>query len=222
MKEITNEYELWKGYSPQQKVKPSQLGPHTSFQLKFSPRHILFSLSRYKFAAKMIGENKTILELGCGDGFGSITLSEFAKSFTGVDFDEEMIRWAKKNLTNEKRRYINDNFLGKRYGQFDAVVSLDVIEHIYPENEGLFFKTLSDNIVHNGIVIVSTPNIETQRFSKEFIRGAHVNLYNAESLKEAMNRFFHNVFIFSMNDEMIHTGYWPMAHCYVALGCYKK
>jgi cyclopropane fatty-acyl-phospholipid synthase-like methyltransferase len=112
--------------------------------------------------------------------------------------------------------------LGKKYGQFDAVVSLDVIEHIYPENEEVFFNTLSDNMVHNGIVIVGTPNIEAQRFSKESVSDAHVNLYSGEHLKETMNAFFHNVFIFSMNDEAIHTGYWPMAHYYVALGCYKK
>lgn len=215
-------YELWKRCSLHQKAEFCQLGPHTSFHLMSTPRHILFSLSRYKFAAKMIGEDKAILELGCGDGFGSIILSEFAKDFTGVDFDEEMILWAQENLTTENKKYIKDNFLGKRYGQFDAVVSLDVIEHIYPENEDIFFKTLANNIVHNGIAIVGTPNIETQRFSKKSVSSAHVNLYSGERLTKAMNRFFYNVFIFSMNDEVIHTGYWPMAHYYIALGCYKK
>ena len=27
-----------------------------------------------------------------------------------------------------------------------------------------------------------------------------------------MQKFFHNVFVFSMNDEVIHTGFQPMAH----------
>ena len=34
-----------------------------------------------------------------------------------------------------------------------------------------------------------------------------------------MQQFFHNVFIFSMNDEVVHTGYAPMAHYLLALGC---
>ncbi|MBU1152828.1 class I SAM-dependent methyltransferase [bacterium] len=216
------EYELWEKCSPSQKAKLCSLGPHTSYQLRETPRHILFLLSRYKFAAKIIGEGKNILELGCGDGLGSIILSEFAESFTGVDFDEELINWAKENLSSKNRTYILANFLGKKFGEFDGVISLDVIEHIYPENEDIFFATLADNLFHNGIAIVGTPNEDTKRFSQKKVNDAHVNLYNAERLKSSMEKYFNNVFIFSVNDEMIHTGYWPMAHYYIALACYKK
>jgi hypothetical protein len=34
-----------------------------------------------------------------------------------------------------------------------------------------------------------------------------------------MERFFHNVFMSSMNDEMVHTGFAPMAHYNIGLGC---
>ncbi|MDI6603463.1 MAG: class I SAM-dependent methyltransferase [Patescibacteria group bacterium] len=216
------EYELWKKYSTFQKARLCSLGPHTSYQLCDTPRHILFSLSRYKFAAKMIGEKKKVLELGCGDGLGSIILSEFTDSFTGVDFDEELISWAKENLSCKNRNYILANFMGKKFGEFDGVVSFDVVEHIYPANEDIFFKTLADNLLHNGIAIIGTPNEDTKRFSQKKVSDAHVNLYNAERLKSSMERYFNNVFVFSMNDEMIHTGYWPMAHYYIALACYKK
>ena len=37
-----------------------------------------------------------------------------------------------------------------------------------------------------------------------------------------MQQFFHNVFVFSMNDEVVHTGYFPMAHYLLALGCTLK
>jgi hypothetical protein len=37
-----------------------------------------------------------------------------------------------------------------------------------------------------------------------------------------MQQFFHNVFVFSMNDEVVHTGYSPMAHYLLALGCGVK
>jgi hypothetical protein len=36
-----------------------------------------------------------------------------------------------------------------------------------------------------------------------------------------MAKFFHHVFIFSMNDEVVHTGFYPMAHYLLALGCGK-
>ena len=35
-------------------------------------------------------------------------------------------------------------------------------------------------------------------------------------LKRLMVRYFHDVFIFSMNDEVVHTGYHKMAHYLLA------
>jgi glycosyltransferase involved in cell wall biosynthesis len=37
-----------------------------------------------------------------------------------------------------------------------------------------------------------------------------------------MERFFHNVFLFSMNDELVHTGFIPMAHYLIAIGCTRR
>ena len=37
-----------------------------------------------------------------------------------------------------------------------------------------------------------------------------------------MQRHFHNVFLFSMNDEVVHTGFSPMAHYLLALCCTKR
>jgi hypothetical protein len=34
-----------------------------------------------------------------------------------------------------------------------------------------------------------------------------------------LQEFFHNVFIFCMNDEVLHTGFHKMAHYIFALGC---
>jgi hypothetical protein len=45
----------------------------------------------------------------------------------------------------------------------------------------------------------------------------HINMKSADSLKDLLAQYFHNVFIFSMNDEMVHTGFYPMAHYLMAL-----
>ena len=53
----------------------------------------------------------------------------------GVDFDEEAIAFAKESMASPETLFICGDFLGKVYGEFDAVVANDVIEHILPENE---------------------------------------------------------------------------------------
>jgi 2-polyprenyl-3-methyl-5-hydroxy-6-metoxy-1,4-benzoquinol methylase len=219
---MSKEKQLWDEYGAKQKGIPFVFGEHYSYQFRNTPRHILFTLSRYKFAAKMIGEGKVILELGCNEGLGSHYLSEFATHVHGVDFDEEAITWAKENLENEKLTFQCDDFLNKKYGQNHAVVSYDVIEHISPEHEDGFLKTVTKNLVDDGIFLVGTPNITSHQFSNPELSGAHINLYSGQRLCTALERYFHNVFLFSMNDEMIHTGFVPMAHYLVALCCSKK
>jgi len=41
-------------------------------------------------------------------------------------------------------------------------------------------------------------------------------------LKKTMEKHFANVFMFSMNDEVVHTGYHKMAHYLLALCCTKR
>jgi 2-polyprenyl-3-methyl-5-hydroxy-6-metoxy-1,4-benzoquinol methylase len=217
-----DEKKVWDEYGGMQKEKIFSVGPHFSFQFRHSPRHVLFSLARYKFALKMIGTDKDILELGCSDGLGTYYLAEFAKRAHGVDFDEDSVSWAQKNLASGKIAFQCDNFLGKTYGQFDAVVSYDVIEHIYPQNEETYIATAVKNLKPAGIFLVGTPNVDAQRFSKKEVVGAHVNLFTGERLVASLQKHFHNVFLFSQNDEIIHTGYAPMAHYFLCLCCFKK
>lgn len=217
-----DERELWAKYEALQKDIPFSFGPYYSYQFRNTPRHVLFTLSRYKFAAKMVGVDKNVLELGCNEGLGSYYLSEFSAHVHGVDFDEAAITWAQSNLESQKLTFQCDNFLDKKYGDYQAVVSFDVIEHIYPENEDAFLRAIADNLVHDGICLVGTPNFTSHQYSNPEICGAHVNLYSGERLTESLGRYFHNVFLFGANDEIIHTGYVPMAQYLLALCAYKR
>jgi len=120
-----------------------ELGPYFTYNLLNSPRHLLFSFSRYKFAARLIGEfpKVNVLELGCNEGLGTLLLAEDSHNVTGVDFDEDAIQWAKSNLEKKDNIVFKyDDFLGKTYGKYDVVVALDVVEHIPKEREIDFFK----------------------------------------------------------------------------------
>lgn len=80
---------------------------------------------------KMIGSiyepnKKTILDLGCSDGFCTYYAAEYAKSVLGVDFDEEAIGYAKKNYKESNIEFKLENFFDKKYGDFDEIVSFDV------------------------------------------------------------------------------------------------
>lgn len=217
-----DEKELWDKYGSMQKSEEFYLGRHYSYQMKNTPRHILFTLSRYKFAAKMIGFNKQILELGCSEGIGTPYLSEFSCNVKAIDFDAEAIEWAKKYMENDKVLFDTDNFLDKKYGDFDAIVSFDVVEHIYEKNEKIYFDTVINNLNKNGIFIIGTPNIECSKYSKKEVLDAHVNMYSADRLIKVLGTYFHNVFLFTQSDEIIHTGFNATANYLLCLCCNRK
>jgi len=117
---------------------------------------------------------------------------------------------AQRNFGGDKRFFIEDEFAGKRYGAFDAVVSFDLIERISPELEGQFFATVRANLGDDGVCVIGAPNsVSAEHHSP-------ANPQNAERLAESMRRLFHNVFIFGMNDEVVHTGFCPGCSLFVS------
>jgi 2-polyprenyl-3-methyl-5-hydroxy-6-metoxy-1,4-benzoquinol methylase len=195
------------------------LPPYFAHQIKSNIRHLLITFARYKFAARMMGDfpKRTVIEFGCNAGLGTLHLSQVAAKTVAVDQDEKAIQWAKANLKDDKLEFRLDDFLGKKYGSFDTAISLDVIEHIEREKEDLFLQTIFENLNNEGFAIIGTPNIAAATYASEASRIGHINLYDHQRLKDLFLRKFNNVFLFGMNDEVVHTGFLPMTHYIMAL-----
>jgi hypothetical protein len=61
------------------------------------------------------------------------------------------------------------------------------------------------------------PSLESQKYASPISKAGHVNCQTLPQLKATMEKYFHHVFMFSMNDEVVHTGYHKMAHYLMAL-----
>jgi protein-L-isoaspartate O-methyltransferase len=64
------------------------LGKHTSSPFKKDLKHLAFTLWAYKFVAKMLKGKGYVLEVGCGDGFGSNMLAKSLKSLERTDYQD--------------------------------------------------------------------------------------------------------------------------------------
>jgi hypothetical protein len=49
-------------------------------------------------------------------------------------------------------------------------------------------------------------------------KAGHVNLFEGPRLAAAMKRVFNSVLMFGLNDEVVHTGFFPMCHYLMAIG----
>lgn len=207
-----------------QEKGPIQLGLTSSHLWRTDPRHLGFLLARYKFCAKMLTGKSSVLEVGCGDGFGLSVVLQNVGSIHAIDFDPVLIDSAIK-MNNERSNVTFEEFDMTKKSldrKFDAVYSVDVIEHIDKKGEGFFMSNICSALLPEGVCIIGTPNINASQYASIWSQQGHINMKDEKSFRELLSRYFQNVFIFSMNDEVVHTGYYPMAHYLMGLACGPK
>jgi 2-polyprenyl-3-methyl-5-hydroxy-6-metoxy-1,4-benzoquinol methylase len=200
---------------------PVRMGPTVSALWRDDPRHLAFLLARYKFVSKMLAGRKRAVEVGCGDAFGMKLVLQTVEHVHGIDFDPMFSGWA---ADQAKREELNASFSSIDViktvpkGPFDCAYSLDVIEHIPKSKEKKFVGNIARSLSPHAVCILGTPNVTAKAYQSKQSEEGHINLKNHKELRALMERFFHSVFIFSMNDEVLHTGFYPMAHYLYAVG----
>lgn len=198
-----------------------QLGLMTNQVYHDDPRRLVFSLSRYKFVSKMLSGKDKVAEVGCGDGFGSrIVLQEVGK-LDAYDFDPVFID--DLNARNSEKwpitGRVHDMLSGPLPETYDALYSLDVMEHIPQESEDTYLRNIRASLNSEGVAIIGMPSLESQTYASPQSKEGHVNCKSGKDFKAALETAFKNVFLFSMNDEVVHTGFTPMAHYLLGLCC---
>lgn len=184
------------------------------------PKRLVFMLARYKFVAKMLAGKQRVAELGCGDGFGSRIVRQEVPEVSVFDFDPTFVAdiEARQNPKWSVKPGVHDILSGPIPGApFDAVYSLDVMEHIAPEKDHLYVQHIADSLNKDGVFIVGMPSLESQAYASPASKEGHVNCKSGKDFKASLQKAFGNVFLFSMHDEVITTAFSPMAHYLLCL-----
>jgi SAM-dependent methyltransferase len=97
-----------------------------------------------------------VLEVGCGGGFSARYLEGLYDSYTGVDYSEELIKYARHFNGGAGREFVCANvrdFDSER--RFDVVFMVGVLHHM-PE-PALVLSGLRDLLAPRGVVVVNEP-----------------------------------------------------------------
>jgi ubiquinone/menaquinone biosynthesis C-methylase UbiE len=165
-------------------MKPGNLVNYKSYQK---------IINKYIFASKFAA-GKTILDIGCNNGYGTVHLKNKGTSdIIGVDVDRECIEYAVKHYPDSGANFMcaNSTILPFTNNKFDIVVAFDVIEHISNYEE--FLSETSRVLTDQGIFILSTPNKEAHfslvkprdhvyEFSKDELYNLLANYYGDLSM----------------------------------------
>jgi SAM-dependent methyltransferase len=106
------------------------------------------------------GDIKRVLDAGCGDGNFSESLAHAGYTIFGIDLSEGGIQKALERKTRNASFRVASVYDDLREsfsdcGEFDAVVSVEVIEHLYDPRR--FVKRVYESLRPGGLVVVTTP-----------------------------------------------------------------
>jgi 2-polyprenyl-3-methyl-5-hydroxy-6-metoxy-1,4-benzoquinol methylase len=210
-------------YAVCHETPPQTLGAMAGHTWSIDPKRLGFTLARYKFVSKMLAGKANVLEVGCGDGWATAIVAQAVGSVTAIDSDEQLLANARERRIKNVVWLQHDITRGVCYRpdrllcHFDAAYSLDVLEHVRPEMEPAFLGNICMAIGQHGTFICGMPSLESQPYASELSRAGHVNCKTEDQLRQTLQKYFRNVFLFGLNDETLHTGYGPMCHYRLAV-----
>lgn len=138
--------------------------------------------------------NKNVLEIGCGSGYGSKFLSQYAKSITTVDIDKDSLEYAKNNNSHSNIEYIHANILDgikKEDESFDIAISFQVIEHISPKDTGEYLSEIKRLLRPDSKIIITTPNRKFRLYTFQKPKNKYHKIeYTPKQLNKLLNKHF--------------------------------
>ncbi len=165
----------------------------------------LFHDERYELAA-LFCHGKSVLEIGCGAGYGAAILAKDAKRVTAFDNSEEAIEYSHEhypllNLTFQVNDICN---LHCYYSNWQVIVAYEVLEHIIDGT--VLMQLIKESLTPGGVALISTPSPVAHG------SGFHLHEYDLEEFENLLSAYFkkyvilnHRPGTFSFNMEGVHT-----------------
>ena len=150
-------------------------------------------LARYLYLKDYV-RGKTVMELGCGKGYGSYLLSQNAKEVLACDLNDESLEFARSYYQAKNLSFKNfDVVRAESKMKYNIVLSLEVFEHIFPSQTEDFLKSAISCMETNGELIISTPNHSIVQLSGMPVPEFHINNVGSKEFKEILLKYFKNV-----------------------------
>lgn len=157
---------------------------------------------RYYFARDFFSDDKELLDIASGEGYGSDFLAQKVKSVIGIDVSEEAIDYARKKYLRNNLEFMLGSIesIPLPNSSLDGIVSFETIEHVEEELHLKFLNETKRVLREDGYLILSCPNkkiasdlaYELWEYKNLF----HKKEYYIEELRALLSKYYKNVIFY--------------------------
>jgi ubiquinone/menaquinone biosynthesis C-methylase UbiE len=154
----------------------------------------------YKYVEKFV-DGKSVLEVGCGAGYGANYLSQFSSNVMAIDISKRNITYSHIKYKKEKLAFVQASGLNipLKDGSIDVALSFQVIEHIEPKKLAGFLSEIKRTLKDKSVLVVTTPNKKIRLLPFQKRRNPeHEKEYDSKGLKKILGGVFEEVEVYGL------------------------
>ncbi len=164
-------------------------------------------LHRYHTILPIV-KGKNVLDIACGEGYGTAIIAGQALAVTGIDVDEECITHASSKYNKHTFPHIDfikglaENIPCKD-NIFDIVVSFETIEHLSEADQHIFLLEIKRVLKKDGILIMSTPDKANYSDRYEHHNPFHLHELTRTEFSSLLSKSFKSLQFFEQGFEIV-------------------
>lgn len=148
-------------------------------------------IHRYAMACEFI-KDKVVLDLACGEGYGTNLMSEYASGIIGIDISETTINHARTKYRKDNLNFICASAIKTTLDNHsvDVVVSFETIEHLVEQEEML--EEIVRVLIPSGLLIISSPDKKFYLDQTGNVNEFHLKELYFHEFKKLLKQYFLN------------------------------
>lgn len=147
---------------------------------------------RYAFARRFVS-GKRVLDVACGEGYGSVLIAEVAEHVVGVDIDPDAIAHARAKYAlrgNLRFEHGSATALPLPERSVDVVVSFETIEHLAKDDQPRMLAECARVLKAPGVLVLSAPNRLEYSDARGYRNPFHLHEHDRGELERLLEREF--------------------------------
>ena len=147
---------------------------------------------RYAFARRFVA-GRRVLDVACGEGYGSALLAEVAAHVAGVDIDPRTLAHARRTYADRANVAFLEGSATKlplADASIDAIVSFETIEHLPAEDQPRMLAEFARVLAPDGMLVLSSPNRPQYSDARGYANPFHLHELDRDELARLLAPHF--------------------------------